>query len=615
VSKEDTVSKEDAESKEDAVSKVVLLAINAKYVHSALSVWVLAEGVARYARARHDVHVVEATIHQQDSEIAGKVSAIKPDVVGVSAYIWNAGKLPGLLILLRETIPGAVFVLGGPEASFNSGYWLEQGADYVLKGEGEYTFAALLDGLSRGSGIKPGGVSPDRMPQSDEPIDSAREYIMRERAFYATSDTEGPPPCGMPAPVDPYTDAYFDALGDKIAYIETSRGCPFECAFCLSAGSGVRFFLVGAAKEQLLKLSQTGARTIKFVDRTFNCDASRAYELLEYVIGMNTVSRFHFEVAADLFDSRTISLLRTAPPGRIQFEAGLQSFFPPALKAVSRRADIGKAERNIRELLREGNIHIHLDLIAGLPYETLADFMDSFDRAYALGAHTLQLGFLKLLHGSTLRERAEALGIRYSSEPPYEIRSSRWLSEGDIAILKRVENALQHTYNKRRFLSTLEYVQSASGVRLSYLFENLGALAWNAGTDLSVYAAQVLDVFAKLPGVDGDMLRDRMVCDWLGMVKGKNMPEPLRAPDNRRIQAAGAAESVGLVGAPGFTGAPAVRRGSVIKEAEKQLGRKIRRDEAAVLSSGVGVYVDSEDRDPVTGLYKVLFLRIDSDYK
>jgi len=564
---------------EDAVSKVVLLAINAKYVHSSLSVWVLAEGVARYARARHDVHVVEATIHQPDSEIAGKVSAIEPDVVGISAYIWNAGKLPVLLKLLRETMPGAVFVLGGPEASFNAGYWLGQGADYVIKGEGEYAFAALLDeNDSRGTQSKPSKGTVLLLGQAEEPS-----------------------PCFTSA-------AYIKALGGRIAYLETSRGCPYNCAFCLSAGSSVRYLPLDAAKEHLRKLSEAGAKTIKLVDRTFNCDAARAYELFEYVINMDTVSRFHFEVAPDLFDSRMIDLLRKAPPGRIQLEAGLQSFFAPALKAVSRRADIDKAERNIGELLREGNIHIHLDLIAGLPYENLAEFMGSFDRAYALGAHTLQLGFLKLLHGSALRERAETLGIRYSAEPPYEIQSSRWLSEGDIAILKRVENALQHTYNKRRFLSTLEYVQSASGVRPSYHFENLGALAWNAGTDLPVYAAQIFEVFVNLPGVDRDILRDRMVCDWLAMVKGKNMPDSLRSPGDKRIQAAGAAESVGSVEAPGFSGAPVVRRGNVIKEAEKQLGRKIRRDEAAVLPSGAGVYVDSEDRDPVTGLYKVFHL-------
>jgi len=257
----------------------------------------------------------------------------------------------------------------------------------------------------------------------------------------------------------------------------------------------------------------------------------------------------------------------------------LQSFFEPALRATFRQTDIEKAERNIRVLLQNKNIHIHVDLIAGLPHETLADFRQSFNRAYALGAHMLQLGFLKLLHGSALRAQADDLSIRYDAEPPYEITSSPWMSADDLLILKTAENALSHTYNKCRFLSVLEYVMSVSGLDAFMLLRTLGEAVPNHGLHLTDYAVKIFDCFANLPNVDRDKLRDCMVCDWLGMVKGRNMPTFLRRQNNGRKQA--------------------------IRMAERQLGRKIARGEAEVLLSGKGVYADGEARDPVTRLYRL----------
>lgn len=524
------------------------MAISAKYVHSSLSVRVLAGGVKRYARLPYDVRIVECTINQSGDDIAKCVADFAPDVVGISTYIWNAGKLPDLLRSLRRTIPGAVFVLGGPEASYNADYWRRNGADFVLCGEGEYSFPMFLDSLAEGE--------PPARTEFD--------------------------PLRINEPIDPYDDAYLDALNGRIAYIETSRGCPFQCAFCLSGGSDVRFFPMESSKKQLLKLSKSGATTIKLVDRTFNCDAKRAYELFEYIIGLTTDCRFHFEVAADLFDERTLSLLSLAPPGLIQFEAGVQSFFEPALKASSRQTNLQRVEQNIKAILRGRNIHVHVDLIAGLPYETLPDFQDSFDRAYALGAHTLQLGFLKLLHGSGLRDQAKDLGIRYCAEPPYEIQSSPWLSAGDLRTLKQAENALRHTYNKGRFLSTLEYVLSVSGMRPFSLFLTIGRAAPNHGTDLAEYAESIYDICAELPGVDRHELRDKMICDWLGMVMGKNTPNFLKREGRSRM--------------------PEIAR--------RILGRSIARGEAAVLSSGTGVFVDSLGRDRVTGLYRLHFVEL-----
>ena len=537
--------------------KVVILAINAKYVHSSLPAWVLAGAVSRYARISHDVKVVEGTINQDTDDIAGQVIAHQPDVVGVSTYIWNAGMLPGLLRTLRERLPKAALVLGGPEASHNAEYWLEY-ADYVLCGEGEQGFPALLDMLSGCEVLAP-------IPGLCYKCDG-------KTIFYPQAPAPGDP-------IDPYTADYFSALGGRIAYIETSRGCPFRCAFCLSGGSSVRFFPLAAAKDQLCRLAGAGARTIKLVDRTFNCNPERACELLAYMIGLDTDCRFHCEVAPDLFDARTLALLQTAPPGRIQLEAGLQSFFEPALRAACRQTDLEKAQANIRALVNGGNIHLHLDLIAGLPHETLPDFMSSFDRAYALGAHTLQLGFLKMLYGSALRE--QGWEIAYARRPPYEITSSRWLSAQDLQLLKQTENALRQTYNKGRFLATLRYALSVSGLRPFSLYRMLGEAAPGHATALEAYAQQVYACLLDLPGVRPELLQSHMICDWLSMVKGANMPGFLKIHDRRREE--------------------------VAAKASLLLGRKISRSEAAVLPSGKGVFVDGHSRDPVTGLYQLHF--------
>ena len=551
------------------MKNVVLLAINAKYVHSSLAVWLMSAGIEQFGDEKYDVKIVEATIHHEVSEIAEKIYAHKPDYVGISTYIWNASMLPALLMTLRGKLPNVKVIMGGPEACYNCEYWLINGADYILGGEGEYTFPALLEKLD--SCVEFGGKDKLILPVKPQYVTGMRT----PDASISTADAVG----ASVVPIDPYTDEYFAHLGGRLAYLETSRGCPFTCAFCLSADYAVSFFPLDTVKEQILKLSKSGARTIKLVDRTFNCNAKRAHELFEYIISLDTPCCFHFEVAADLFDERTLKLLKAAPPGRIQFEAGLQSFYGPTLEASMRKTDSKKAERSIRSILKGGNIHLHIDLIAGLPYENLSEFKNSFDRAFSLRAHTLQLGFLKLLHGSELRRKAPELGIVFSASPPYEIISSPWLRPEDLEIIKLSENALQHTYNKGRFLASLEYVFSSEKMRAFDFFLMLGRAAPNHGTDLPEYATRIYRACEKLDGVDKDILLERMTYDWLSMVKGKNMPEILRNRDPRRSE--------------------------ISKIAEENLGRKIRRDEAVILESGVGMYVDSEAGNPVTGLYKV----------
>jgi len=521
-----------------SIMRITLLAINSKYVHSSLAVWQLASGVATHCRQEHDVSVLEATVNQSVAQIAEQIMAQQPDVLGISTYIWNAHMLPQLFALLRAQLPKTAIVLGGPEATHNAAYWLEQGADHVINGAGEQQFAALLD-----------------------------DYIAATPV----------------ASLDPYSEEYFHALGGRIAYIETSRGCPFRCTYCLSGESKLEFVPLDLTKAQIAKLARSGTRTIKFVDRTFNANAQRACDIWEYILTLNSDCCFHFEVAADLFDEQSLQLLSRVAPGKIQLEIGLQSFHEPTLVAVQRKTNLEKAQKSIRRLVAMGNIHVHVDLIAGLPEENLATFAQSFNRAYALGTHKLQLGFLKLLHGSKLRGQAQSLGLVYHKEPPYELISSPWLSEDDLQWLKTAENALQHTYNQGRLLGTLEYVLAATKLSPLELFYGMGQAVPHHATPLVGYTTQLAQYFIALPNVKKDILHDHLCCDLLRMTRGQCMPDFLQCHGKQRKQ--------------------------VQQRASEQLGRPVCAKEVAVLTDGCGVYIDSMQQNPVTGLYTLNCLR------
>lgn len=501
--------------------QVLLCSLNSKYVHSSLSVWYLAESVRQNCAQTITVNILEGTVNQPGEEIVQKIAGLKPDVLAFSCYIWNISFILKLIPQIKKFCH-AVVVLGGPEVSFNPEEVLNfmPNVDYIISGEGELPFPLLMTCLQ--SGGDPGSI-PGLCFRSN------------------TGSVQcNPPATPVPEPPSPYSEAYLQNLDGRIAYLETSRGCPFSCAFCLS-GIGVhnvRFFSLERAKKELLLMANSGAQTVKLVDRTFNCNHTRAFALFRFIIenAGKTIPPgvcFHFEVAADLFDRRTLDLLATAPPGLIQLEAGLQSFNPETLQAVNRKTDLIKVEENIRALLAGGNMHIHIDLIAGLPYEGLDSFSDSFDRAYALSPHMLQLGFLKMLHGSTLRSQAQELGYRYSPLPPYEAQSNSWLPQEDMQTISRTEHALQKLYNSGRFLLTLEYALKVTGARPFALFcafgEKLPGIHRNAS--LNEFAQFAYSHFCSLPGMRQDILRDRMVCDFLAC--GSKLPDFLKIRDKR----------------------------------------------------------------------------------
>ncbi|MCL1880713.1 MAG: DUF4080 domain-containing protein [Oscillospiraceae bacterium] len=493
------------------LSVIVILAINAKYIHSSLSAWVLA------AHLPNSV-VIESNINQENADILKPVMSHKPTVIAISVYIWNATKVKKIIELIREHSPETAIVLGGPEATHNADYWYSVGADHVFIGEFDKDF------------------------------------------------------------IDPYSTKCLKALEGKLAYIETSRGCPFSCAFCLSGdGCNVKFLPLEEAKRRIKKLADSDVRMLKFVDRTFNCNTERAFQIIEYVIKLKTNKCFHFEVAADLFDARTLSLLSTAPPGRIQFEIGLQSFFEPALKASFRKTDLPKAVQNIKTLLSYGNIHIHIDLIAGLPYETIDDFVNSFNRAFWIKAHHLQLGFLKLLHGSKMRELYPE--ISHSDTPPYEITKSIWLSAENLSKLKRIEHTLEQTYNKGLFVNTFYYVLEVCRDELTplELFRKIDESPEN-----------IFNFCKSLNDLNKNVLLKHMICDFMAKQKGMNMPRFMRIGTYEEYRA-------------------------IRTKSEDILGRKIHRSEVAVIPDSTinkpcGVFVNLDSRNPVTGLYELYFV-------
>ena len=415
-------------------------------------------------------------------------------------------------------MPQVPIILGGPEVTFNPEPYLADGmCDYVLCGEGEIAFTRLCDALIADEDILEGcGIA-----YWDK---TARKAVLPE-----------PIVCEDLAELEsPYTPEYLAKLPGRIAYMESSRGCPFSCAFCLSgACRGVRNFPMESVKRAILLLWRSGVNTVKFIDRTFNADRKRAEEILLFILenypNEPSVS-FHFEVAADRLAPTTLALLENAPRGLFQLEAGLQSFNPKTLEAVARHTDLDKLCVNVRRLLASGNAHIHVDLIAGLPYEGFDSFRDSFNKAYALHADMLQLGFLKLLYGSALRESADEYAYVFDENPPYEIRSTAWLSAHEMEVLHGVENACDRLHNSGRFGKTLEYVLQSTGLEP---FDLLRAFGAKPAMPLDQYTALAFEFFASLDGVERAVLRDKMCRDRLMSNRSGKLPDCLKIKDTR----------------------------------------------------------------------------------
>ena len=549
----------------------VLCAVHSSYIHSALAPWYLLAAAGKTCDTGITVEVAEYTVNMDIREAARGLLGKNPDVVGFSCYIWNITAVKVLTRQIKNVKPQTTIIWGGPEVSYNAAKRLAsaQGPDYILSGEGEEPFALLLNALYRGGDVE--GI-PGLCYRKDEQIVTA------------------PPHRSEQDPPSPYVPVYFETLRGRIAYLETSRGCPFQCAFCLSGrGGSVRFFDLERSKRELVLLSCSGTQTVKLVDRTFNCNRTRALELFRFIIENHGISIqegvcFHFEIAGDLLDAETIRLLQTAPPGLIQLEIGLQSFHEKALCAVRRQTDIPLLKQNIGRLVSAENIHIHLDLIAGLPFEDFAAFGHSFDTAYRLRPHMLQLGFLKLLPGAPMREEKDVFHCSYSNDPPYKVTGTPWLNGEELRKLHHVEDALGRLYNSGRFRRTLDYVLMTAGLTPFQLFLRFGTYAAQKGAEgisLDDYTALALTFFRQLDGIDPAVLEDNMICDRLSTNASGRLP-PALAQRGKTMK-----HVVNLL----------------LEDKRMRPEKGVRRGYALLRSENSLVWADYSEKSPVTGTY------------
>ena len=430
--------------------KVLLAAINAKYIHSNLGIYSLKTygekmlkewGLAEQA----EISLAEYTINHQMEQILQDIYKRKPDVIGFSCYIWNISYVKVILADIKKVLPDVKIWAGGPEVSYHEEAFLkeEPAVDLVMMGEGEITFAHFLKALLEGEDLK-------QVPG-----------LMVRNADGTFTDTGFRQVMDMSQIPFPYAFMDMKELEHRIIYYESSRGCPFSCAYCLSSiDKKLRFRSLDLVLPELEWFLQAKVPQVKFVDRTFNCKKSHAMAIWQYIRDHdNGVTNFHFEIAADLLDKDELDLLSTMRPGLVQLEIGVQSTNEKTLEAIRRKTDIEEI-REITETINSWhNIHQHLDLIAGLPWEDLESFKKSFNDVYEMEPEQLQLGFLKVLKGSYMEELIPTCDLLYSAAPPYEVLCTKWLSYGDVLELKDIEEMTEVHYNSRQFTCTLKELE------------------------------------------------------------------------------------------------------------------------------------------------------------
>lgn len=500
--------------------KFLLCALNAKYIHSNPAVYSLRAYAGEQLRSC--VEIAEYTINQQKGEILADIYRRQPDAIGFSCYIWNWALIRELVVEVAKVLPEADIWLGGPEVTYDAQQVLLQYPQLkgVMIGEGEETFRELLEYYAN---------------RERESLGAAEQVVgcgeLQQIAGLCLS--------GGYTPARPLTDMSslpflyeeLEEFHNRIIYYESGRGCPYRCSYCLSSiDKRVRLRDIEIVKRELQFFLDKRVPQVKFVDRTFNCNHDHAMAIWSYILEHdNGVTNFHFEISADILKEDEITLLRHMRPGLVQLEIGVQSANPETIRGINRVMDLDKLEQVVAAIREGNNIHQHLDLIAGLPYEDYESFGRSFDRVYGMGPQQLQLGFLKVLKGSKMQERAKGFGICYQSAPPYEVLYTDWLSYGDVLRLKRIEEMVELYYNSNQFTYTIAFLEKAFSSAFA-MYEALAAFYEEQGyvtnSPARGYRYQVLyDFVGKVDPAYADVYRELLTYDLYLRENVKSRPD------------------------------------------------------------------------------------------
>ena len=435
---------------------IILTAINAKYIHSNLAVYSLKAFVPRY---EEEISIREYTINQPLDDILMDLYEAGPDVVCFSCYLWNIQYVEQIITELPKILPDTEIWLGGPEVSYDAPAMLGRYpmVSGIMFGEGEETFRELAEYFH----------------EEGKELHGIRGIVFRDWDGTVVRNESRP---AMDLSSIPFVYEKLENFRNRIIYYESSRGCPFSCSYCLSSvDKCLRFRDIGLVKKELQFFIDHEVPQVKFVDRTFNCRHDHAMAVWEYIREHDRgKTNFHFEIAADLLNEEELRLINSMRPGLIQLEIGVQSVNPRTIREICRRMDLDKVRSNTARIREAGNVHQHLDLIAGLPYENIESFERSFNEVYGMRPEQLQLGFLKVLKGSLMHEKAEEYGILYQDRAPYEVLSTRWLSYGEIIRLKKVEEMVEVYYNSAQFTNTLRRLEGHFPSAFA-MYEALGA--------------------------------------------------------------------------------------------------------------------------------------------
>lgn len=516
--------------------KILLGAVNAKYIHSNPAVYSLRAYAIETGRCKkEEIQVAEYTINHRLEDIRSDLFRRSPQFVGFSCYIWNISLIRSLIPDLVRILPGVPIWLGGPEVSFDCGEILRTMPQVkgIMRGEGEETFASLAQLYEE-----------TKMAPSDLQLSAIDGISFRgeDGEIIETPDRE---PLALDRIPFYYKDIPPEQMEHRIVYYESSRGCPFSCAYCLSSvEKGLRFRSLSKVLEELDYFLEQKVPQVKFIDRTFNCKKSHAMAIWNHILEKDRgITNFHFEIAADLLDEEELELLGQMRPGLVQLEIGVQSTNPETLKVIHRPTDLEKIGCTTARINEGKNIHQHLDLIAGLPFEDFASFQNSFNQVYAMRPEQLQLGFLKVLNGSPMEAMANGYGIVSSPNPPYEVLFTPWLSYKEVLALKGVEEMVEIHYNSRQFVTAMSLMEREFASPYE-MFEALARYYEREGLDQLSHSRmarfEILWNFISGLGLGAETMeeyRDALMTDLYLRENAKSRPSFARVPSYARQQA------------------------------------------------------------------------------